>query len=155
VTGNSRSEKIVSQITVRKVYSVIRLVLLAFVIAYFISVLFYFFSNDFNLQEDIDNNSTFITYYDINTDSMSNHYRLLTVAYFSMTTLAKIGYGDFSPISNRERLLMIIIMFSGMVFFSYVLEQFIYILQKDPSPTEVLQTVNKQQELIDLQNWII
>ena len=50
---------------------------------------------------------------------------------------------------------MIIIMFSGMVFFSYVLEQFIYILQKDPSPTEVLQTVNKQQELIDLQNWII
>jgi hypothetical protein len=46
----------------------------------------------------------------------------MNVNYFMMTTLAKIGYGDFYPISNREKVLMVVLMFSGLIFFSYVLE---------------------------------
>jgi hypothetical protein len=86
---------------------------------------------------------------------MTDNYRLLNTFYFSMTTLAKIGYGDRYPVSSAEKLLMVFIMFSGMVFFSYVLEQFIYIIQTDPGPAEVLRTVDKQGETIRLQHWLI
>jgi len=72
-----------------------------------------------------------------------------------MTTLAKIGYGDKYPYNTFEYIVMVLIMFSGMIFFSYVLEQFIYIIQKDPSPTQVLQIVDTQSETISLQNWLI
>jgi hypothetical protein len=66
---------------------------------------------------------------------MTDVYKLINTFYFSMTTLAKIGYGDRFPVNSAEKLLMVFIMFSGMIFFSYVLEQFIYIIQKDPGPS--------------------
>jgi len=52
----------------------------------------------------------------------------MAMNYFMMTTLAKIGYGDFFPITNEEKFLMVVLMFSGLIFFSYVLEQFINVL---------------------------
>lgn len=48
VSGDTRSERITSQISVRKVYAIIRLILLAVVICYFVSVLFFFYSQSFN-----------------------------------------------------------------------------------------------------------
>lgn len=55
-----------------------------------------------------------------------------------MTTVAKIGYGDFYPRSSIEMIMVILILIISLVFFSYVLEQFINILQKDPSPSSVI-----------------
>ena len=47
-----------------------------------------------------------------------------------MTTLAKIGYGDFFPYSNAERVYTVIILMISMIFFSYVLDRFITTLLK-------------------------
>ncbi len=47
-TGDTRSERITSQISVRKIYAITRLILLAVVICYFVSVLFFFYSQSFN-----------------------------------------------------------------------------------------------------------
>jgi hypothetical protein len=44
VSGDTRSERITSQISVRKIYAIIRLIALAIVICYFVSVLFFFYS---------------------------------------------------------------------------------------------------------------
>ena len=48
VSGDTRSERITSQISVRKIYAIVRLILLAVVICYFVSVLFFFYSQSFN-----------------------------------------------------------------------------------------------------------
>lgn len=45
-----------------------------------------------------------------------------------MTTLAKIGYGDLYPVSASEQVFGIFIMLTGMIFFSFVLDQFLSIL---------------------------
>lgn len=42
--------------------------------------------------------------------------------YFTMTTLAKIGYGDFYPKSDYEKFYTIIILMISIVFFSYILD---------------------------------
>lgn len=51
-----------------------------------------------------------------------------------MTTLAKIGYGDYFPLSNLEKIATLCILFISMIFFSYVLDKFINIMTLDPSP---------------------
>jgi len=38
-----------------------------------------------------------------------------------MTTLATVGYGDFSPQTNYEKIIGIIIMILGIAFFSYIM----------------------------------
>lgn len=81
--------------------------------------------------------------------------KITKLLYFSMTTVAKIGYGDFYPLSDVEKILTMIILLVSMVFFSYVLEQFINILQKDPSPSAVIQIVDVTQERLRLQSWLI
>jgi hypothetical protein len=126
ITGNTRTARIVSRITVRKTYSIIRLVLLAVVTSYFITALFYIFVKYQCLFVQCENN--FFTNFKYDTEGMEDNYKMLNTFYFSMTTLAKIGYGDRFPVSTAEKVLMVVIMFSGMIFFSYVLEQFIYII---------------------------
>ena len=48
--------------------------------------------------------------------------------YFALTTLSTVGYGDYFPISNEERLFAILIMLGGVAFFSYIMGSFIEIL---------------------------
>ena len=53
--------------------------------------------------------------------------------YFSMTPLAKIGYGDYFPYSNLEKVFTLVILFISIVFFSYVLDHFLELMMIDPS----------------------
>ena len=49
---------------------------------------------------------------------------MLTLAYFSFTTLSTVGFGDYYAITNGERLWMIIIMLGGIMCFSYIMGLF-------------------------------
>lgn len=46
--------------------------------------------------------------------------RSLILLYFSTTTLSTVGFGDFSPINDVERVLTAIIMLIGVNCFSYI-----------------------------------
>ena len=59
--------------------------------------------------------------------------------YYIITTLSSVGYGDLYPMSNREKVLVIFLMFSGTGFFSYVLNAFTTIIRA-PSPIYVIRT---------------
>lgn len=59
--------------------------------------------------------------------------------YFALTTLSTVGYGDFYPVSNLERTLAIIIMVSGVGFFSYIMGNFI----------DIVTNLNKKKGIID------
>ena len=68
--------------------------------------------------------------------------------YFAFTTLSTVGFGDYHPITNFERLLCASIMLNGVLIFSYIMNQFIVIM------TIFLELDQDHEESIDLDNFI-
>lgn len=57
-------------------------------------------------------------------------YDFISLFYYSLVTLATIGYGDIVPKTNTEKVLGMLIMFTGVGFFSFIMGSFIEILQQ-------------------------
>lgn len=53
---------------------------------------------------------------------------MVIVWYYSLTTLSTIGYGDFSPVSTTEKLIVAIILMFAVAIFSIIMGNFIEIL---------------------------
>jgi hypothetical protein len=69
---------------------------------------------------------TFITKNDLNAN---DDFRNMVLAlYFSFTTLSTVGFGDFAPVSNFERVIGSIIMVFGVTLFSIIMGDFVTIL---------------------------
>lgn len=54
--------------------------------------------------------------------------KIITMAYFSFTTLSTVGFGDYYPVTSGERIFMIFIMVGGIMCFSYIMGLFTEIL---------------------------
>lgn len=54
-------------------------------------------------------------------DNYSDMKKLIICCYFVMTTLTTVGYGDFTPQTNLEKVVGIVIMILGIAFFSYIM----------------------------------
>ena len=69
--------------------------------------------------------------------------------YYALTTLSTVGYGDYFPISNSERIVAVLIMLGGVAFFSYIMGNFI----------EIISNYEKKLGIVDksgdLHNWLI
>ena len=50
--------------------------------------------------------------------------RLIICCYYALTTLSTVGYGDYTPITNLEKIVGILIMILGIAFFSYIMGNF-------------------------------
>jgi len=55
---------------------------------------------------------------------MDNFHSQWAVMYFSLTTLSTIGFGDFHPISDSEKLLMVVCFIGGVGVFTIMLGNF-------------------------------
>jgi len=55
---------------------------------------------------------------------------MITSMYFAFTSLSTVGFGDFHPRSNAERLFGAFILLFGVAIFSYIMGNFIEILQQ-------------------------
>jgi len=62
-------------------------------------------------------------------DYESNPVRLKVVLYFALSTLSTVGYGDKVPISNIEKASVILSMLGGVLFFTYVMAMFDYMVR--------------------------
>jgi len=135
------------------VYKIFRLILFALIITYFIGCFWYFFCTIYQdeehlVQEDSDHiNTTFIKYN--NMAEMDDMHKLIVSCYFALTTLSTVGYGDYYPVSNIERIVAVIIMLGGVAFFSYIMGNFI----------EIISNYEKKMGVVDksgdLHNWLI
>lgn len=83
-------------------------------------------SDQGNPTSDIEELNTWITANGIDKDS--NLRQIIIACYFSLTTLSTVGYGDFYPMSNIERICAVLVMLCGVAFFSYIMGLFIDII---------------------------
>ena len=60
----------------------------------------------------------------------SNFFKTITVMYYAFTSLSTVGFGDFYPRSDPERLLCAFILLFGVAIFSYIMGNFIEILDQ-------------------------
>ena len=58
------------------------------------------------------------------------NWRCLIVIYFAFTTLSTVGFGDYVPRCNEERIFVAILLLSGVATFSYVMGKFLDICKK-------------------------
>lgn len=50
--------------------------------------------------------------------------KAISNCYFVLTTFSTVGFGDLVPQTNTERIIVIIMMLSGVAFFSYIMNNF-------------------------------
>lgn len=55
--------------------------------------------------------------------------RCLRVFYFMFTTLSTVGFGDFHPRADAERILVVFILLLGVAVFSYIMGNFVEIIK--------------------------
>ena len=103
--------------------------------------------NDGKGTEALEN--TFINAFGLGDNMVDNFRRLIISCYYALTTLSTVGYGDYYPISNNERLIAIIIMIGGVAFFSYTMGNFIEIIS---NYEKKMGDVNRDS---DLTNYIL
>ena len=122
------------------VYKIFRLIIIAIIITYFIGCFWYFYCN---VEEEV----TFITMNQL--DKKDDMYKLIVSCYYALTTLSTVGYGDYYPVSSRERIVAVIIMLGGVAFFSYIMGHFIEII------SNYKKNMGQVDKSADLHNWLI
>ncbi|EAR82348.1 cation channel family protein (macronuclear) [Tetrahymena thermophila SB210] len=127
---------------IRYLYKFMKFVIFAIALTYFIGCIWYLVVT---YAEKDSGEVGFIEKYGIN--FYDNKRKLVICCYFVMTTITTVGYGDYTPQSNNEKIVGIIIMILGIAFFSYIMGNF----------TDVLTSQKKLGEGFkssDLQRWL-
>ena len=55
---------------------------------------------------------------------------MLQSFYFALTTLSTVGFGDFYPISDYERILGAFVILFGVALFSIIISEFLEMITK-------------------------
>ena len=72
---------------------------------------------------------TFLNAFEVITLNIGNHVEMVNILmYFAFTTLSTVGFGDYYPVSNMERLVGCVILIAGVAIFSLMMGKFIEIL---------------------------
>jgi len=115
--------KIKTQILLIKGFQVFRLLLFILILSYFLGTLWYIMTKQTTKQDD---EWTFYNAYNMeDRDSINS---LSIVVYFMLTTLTTVGFGDYNPKSEMERIIMTFILLIGVACFSWIMSQFMDIL---------------------------
>lgn len=70
------------------------------------------------------------TFYDVyDLESLSAFHTTIISLYFSFTSLSTVGFGDYHPKSNVERIFCSIMLVAGVMIFSYIMGNFIAMIE--------------------------
>ena len=84
-----------------------------------------------------DNSNAETNYIDYNELEMKDSgHVLLSTMYFMFTTLTTVGLGDYKPINDPERIMCVLILLSGVLIVSYLMNILIELLQRYNTYTE-------------------
>lgn len=114
------------------------------ILAYFLGSLWFILTK--HTTQDAD---AFTFYNEYGLKDKTSFENLWIVVYFMFTTLSTVGFGDFHPKSEIERIMMTFILLIGVASFSYIMSQFISIL------LEVQHVTATNEESMMLSRWIL
>ena len=127
-----------AQIYIKNFFQTFRLIIIVFLVSYYVGIFFYIFAdltNDIEkVAEKYDDSddgpiyANFIMYNGL--ESNSPEQNAIIVTYFSFTSLSTVGFGDYNPRSNPERLFTCVMLMFGVAVFSYIMGNFIDIITK-------------------------
>lgn len=116
-------------IYISHVIKVIELMTYLSLTAYILGILFYFYidyihqnfdamdaSSDFEPELSFINNPNFNNIHIIRERTRTA--KNIVMTYYAMTTLTTVGFGDYYPVTNSERLIVVPILFCGYIAFS-------------------------------------
>lgn len=108
--------KIMLQIKIMYAFRVFRLIVTILILSYFLGTLWYISSKwTTNSPEDF----TFYNYYRL--EEKPDADVLILMVYFAFTTLSTVGFGDFNPKSEFERVMTTFVLLIGVACFSYIM----------------------------------
>lgn len=141
--SNVDNNKIMLQIKIMYAFRVLRLIVTILILSYFLGTLWFIFSKRTTATPE---DYTFFNEYDLADREDSEN--LIIVVYFAFTTLSTVGFGDYNPKSELERIITTFILLIGVACFSYIMGQFIEILMN-------FQTVTADNEDSEnLSKWL-
>ena len=120
---------------IKAIFKTIRLIMIIAVITYFTGMIFYIFSDitsdirkysDNKDEYSYDFNDNFIEKFDF--ASKDTYNRAIIMVYFTFTSLSTVGFGDYHPRSDSERIIIAIVLLFGVAIFSFVLGNFTEIM---------------------------
>ena len=82
-----------------------------------------YFSTLTNYELELINSHTFISYFEIKKKNDIECSMLML--YYSFTTLSTIGFGDYHPVSDEERIIVVCGLLFGVMIFSFSMGVFI------------------------------
>ena len=87
---------------------------------YFSSILWFIIINEQSkkVQGEEEDQVNFVNYFKL--DEMKPFERQIALLYYSFTTLSQVGFGDFYPVNNEERIMCAIYMFLGVTIYSFI-----------------------------------
>ncbi|EGR26984.1 hypothetical protein IMG5_203830 [Ichthyophthirius multifiliis] len=138
----SQKQKMTYLFLLRYLYKFLSFMLFAITLTYFVACIWYIV-----ITSNIGDGKTLSFYEKFGLYNYPDSKRLIICCYFVMTTLATVGYGDFSPQTNFEKIIGIIIMILGIAFFSYIIGNFTDVLASQ-------KKLGEGQKSSDLQRWI-
>jgi hypothetical protein len=85
--------------------------------------------DNFNLtgQDELEH---FTSFYDISPDGRWGMDAMIILNYFSFTSLTTVGFGDYTPRSNAERIIIAFGLLFGVMIFSLIMGKFIEIIDQ-------------------------
>lgn len=117
---------ILLQIKIMYIFRVFRLIIIILILSYFLGTLWLLISKLLTKDKNDPDEKTFYNQYKLK--DKSNLTQLTIVVYFAFTTLSTVGFGDYNPKSETERIITTFILLIGVACFSYIMGQFIEIL---------------------------
>ena len=137
---------------IRYFYKIFRIISVAVIIGYIFGCIWFYLCSIYTLDcnnyinIDIKERGDFISTYRL----LDRHdwEKLVISCYYIFTTLATVGFGDFHPQNDTERILAMFIMIIGVTLFSYVMSNFNELIL---SYDKILGVIDKGSEL---RHWL-
>ena len=107
-------------------FKISKLVLTMVFLSYFMGLGWYMICLKSEIENPVDEHHGFMTTFDIN--SRSNYENTIIFTYWAFTTLSTVGFGDYYPTGNLERVICAFLLLFGVTTFSYILGSYISII---------------------------
>lgn len=124
------NNEIMRQIVIKYVIRVIRLIAILFILSYFIGTVWYIVVWKM-YNSDPDRESYFKVYgLDVMKSEDNDIDSMIIVVYWAFTTLSSLGYGDYYPRNNDERIVAVIVFLFGVALFTFIMNDLMEILMQ-------------------------